>query len=475
VSQSNHMVFDQSKMEVNSVDESKAFEWKRVTFSLIYTCIMVNLSSFWFGYQLGVINSPKTAIIHCSTLPWRYFQPCIPMTEFQWTVAVSIFPIGGLIGGLIFGYIADMLGRKQSIHFTNFLLVIGSALTCLFSNYYLFVVGRFLCGVSAAGITIVAPMYLQEISPTYLRGFIGNTFEFSNCFAILVAQVMGIWMSNQPGWRYLLGIQIVFSIGHSALHFGSVESPRWLYCVGRHEDAKVALDRLRGEDSSIELDSFRSSDENSQGETKFVWRRSLIRPLIAGVALHVIQAFSGVNIIFFYSTALFEASGIKNAEVSTAVLGGAAVFVTFIVGFVIEKFGRRPLLISGEILQFLSFIVLALTRIFNYLSPAILNVISVVALVVFVIGFSFSLGPIPWLMIAELYPSDARATMASIIVTINWGSQFIVTVTFPTMLEYLKNYTFLVYAFLMFIFIIFSILVIPETKGKSIEEITGGI
>lgn len=443
--------------------------FRQVTFQLIWTVTMVNLSSFFFGYQLGVLNSPKDAIIKCSILPGRFFQDCIPMSDFQWDVVNGIFTIGGLFGALGSGKFADYIGRRYSVHVTNTFLIIGSCFCCIFSNFYVFILGRFLCGVASGAITCVAPMYLAEISPTHLRGFIGNLFEFSNAFAIGVSQVLGIPLSNAIGWRILIGLQVIMSILHSILHLFSLESPRWLYQVNNTDEGEITLQKLRGGEKPVEeIESYKEK------QAEFVWRKTLIKPLLIGIGLHLSQQFSGINLIIFYSTSIFNSIGMQNPAISTAIIGVACTVTTFIVGFIIEKLGRRPLLIFGEIIQMISLVTLALSFIFNYSSPFYMGLGSVVSMIIYIVAFSFSLGPVTWVMSGELFPNDARATLLSIVVVINWFSQFLVLVTFSTLQSLLKNYTFLLYAGFVGIAIIFAIFCVPETKNKSIEEITGG-
>lgn len=463
-------------------------------FLLSVSAIFV-LSSFQFGYAIGVINTPQRAIqcqpagspVPDSPTGHHFFKECIPMTTTEWSIAVSIFAIGGLFGGLTGGTLADLLGRRPLVWLNNLTFLVAIGLMSLFSDFYVFSTGRFLIGLGSGITTVVVPMYLSEISPTALRGTIGVLPQLMTTIGIFVSQILSIFLSTRPvGWRVLLGWASVLPLVQAIMLPLCPESPSWLASRGKTIAASRALSMLRQSDdieqeeqllmqqsSGSSGSSGSGNKKRGGGGIKSLFQRELIRPLIIALVLQLAQQLCGVNAVFFYSTSIFQSAGVQNADAATAIVGVINVASTIVAFFLMDIAGRRLLLIVGQAGQFISFLVLTLSFVLQGYSPVVFGYISVVSVVGFVITFAIALGPIPWLILGELFPSSCRAYAMSIAVTVNWLSNFIVAVTFLPLTNALKQYTFFPFTGIILMTLVFTVLVVPETRGKTVEQITG--
>jgi len=209
-------------------------------------------------------------------------------------------------------------------------------------------------------------------------------------------------------------------------------------------------------------------------KVKALFRRELWRPLLVGIGLQMAQQLSGVNVVFAYSTSIFTSAGLGNyAALCTTMVGLVNVIFTIIVVPLMDRLGRRTLLLIGETGCFVFFGTLALCFILQHYAVTVFGIISVICVIGFVISFAIALGPIPWLIISEIFPSDVRPLAVSIAVTVNWTCNFVILLTFESMSNALKQYTFLPYTAIILLSIVFTVFLVMETKGKDIQEIIG--
>jgi sugar porter (SP) family MFS transporter len=467
---------------------------------LIFVCSVFVIASFQFGYATGVINSPanfvmcgnttapenQTEVLHPVPIePTEpgFFKECIAISDGGWGFVVAMFTVGGLIGGLSGGVIADIIGRRNLTWVNNLFFLIGYLLMSIFSNVYVLCVGRFFIGLGAGIASSVVPMYLSEISPIKLRGAIGVLPQLGIVIGILVSQLLSIPLSARPWqWRLLFGIFGVLPILQMALLPLCPESPKWFLSKRANAvAAENALRRLRRGDVSEEMEQEKKAQLGGRSDKvtflqkcKALFRRELWRPLIVGVGLQMCQQLSGVNVVFAFSTNIFETAGLaKYAALCTVLVGLVNVIATIVVIPLMDRLGRRTLLIIGEIGCAIFFGVLALSFILQHYQPQVFGIISVICVVGFVISFAIALGPIPWLIISEIFPSDVRPLAVSIATTVNWTCNFVILLTFNYMKAGLKQYTFLPYTGVIVISIVFTVTLVMETKGKTVEQIVG--
>lgn len=456
----------------------------KTTFILIFSCLVISLGSFQFGYNLGVINSPEAAIrgnypnADCSKN--SFFQECVKMDELQYSIFVSILVLGALGGGIISGPIADLIGRRTTLFLCNIFFIVGSSLLTIFSNFYVFVVARFITGLGVGFTSVIVPLYIAEISPDEYRGSLGTIHQFMIVGAILVTSILGIPLSNYPGWRILFSIPIAVSIVQMCLLPFCPMSPKWLINKGWLQSAEYSLKRLRGVDNVVgELDASKPSEDaqpKSGGIFK-VFRRQLIKPILIGVLLHVTQQFSGINAVIFYSTNIFKDAGIKQSAIATVIVGVINILATALSIYLVERLGRKKLLLASEIISAISFCILATSYILKYykIGQQFMSYISVISVLTYVAGFAIGLGPVPWVMLSELYPDDVRGICQGAITSVNWICTFIIAVSFPSLAKLLSQFTFLPFAIFLVVSIVLTYFFVPETKGKTMQELTGNL
>lgn len=450
------------------------------TFTLAFACTVIAISSFQNGYSTGVINTPYKVITKCEPTP-GFFQPCVPMDELLWGVAVSIFTIGGLIGSASGGYIMEIFGRRAFLWFANFFLIAGSLLQALFSHWGFFVAGRFIVGMGSGAASTGVPTFVCEIAPDHLRGALGTLHELAITIGIFISQFLAIAMNNSPGWRFLLGIPIIPSLFQILMLPLCPESPRWQLSKGKDKDAKKSMSRLTSaENVEEEIQLLKKGIEAEQQNTKStsifaVFRKSLWKTHLIGIGLQIIQHFGGLNVVIYYSTNIFTEAKVPRPDIWTAAISIISVVITFVSFFLLDRVGRRPLLLISEIIMIVFFGALTASFIFKTPSNEIyMHILSIASTAFYLVGFSIGLGSIPSLMLPEIYPNDVRSIAAGLCSAVNWLAQFVVSLTFPIIQKHLGEYMLLPYIASILISILFTIALVPETKGKSIEEITSG-
>uniref|UniRef100_K1QX46 Solute carrier family 2, facilitated glucose transporter member 1 n=1 Tax=Magallana gigas TaxID=29159 RepID=K1QX46_MAGGI len=461
----------------------------------------VSGSSFMLGYNTGVVNTPATIIKDFYNASYHRRQgntsgsqgnnssEYLSTTSISilWATTVSIFALGGMIGGLSAGYWCNRYGRKGALLRNNLLHVVSAAL--MFSSrfaysYEMMIAGRLLVGVCAGINSGAAPLYLSEIAPTSLRGFAGVFNQLAITSGVLVSQILGLdfVLGTKELWPYDLGATVIPIAIMLCLLPCCPESPRFLMLVTMDEDeAEKALIWLRDtDDVGEELEEMRSEAEKQKRMQKFafmdLFRDKLLRePLTISVVLQLTQQFSGINAVIYYSTEIFRSAGLSahNAEYATIATGGVNVVMTLVSAFIMDKAGRRFLLLIGVGGLFIFSAVLAVSLILiKNFSIAWLSYLAIVAVIGYIIAFASGPGSIPWFMVAEIFSQGPRSAAVSVSTMVNWFSNFTVGLVFPLLNELLiHQYSFLPFVVLLFVFLIFIYRRVPETKGKTIEQI----
>nr|XP_022335856.1 uncharacterized protein LOC111132344 [Crassostrea virginica] len=454
-------------------------------------------SSFMLGYNTGVVNTPANKIKDFDNTSYhrRYGgtgnSSSGYLTEtggsILWATTVSIFALGGMIGGLSAGYWCNKYGRKGALLRNNLLHFVAAGL--MFSSrfahsYEMIIAGRLLVGICAGINSGAAPLYLAEIAPTSLRGFAGVFNQLAITTGVLVSQILGLdfVLGTECLWNYALGATVISIAVMLLLLPWCPESPRFLMLVTKDEDeAEKALIWLRDtDDVGEELEEMRSEAESQRRMPKFKFvnlfhDKSLREPLIISVVLQLTQQFSGINAVIYYSTEIFKSANLsaQNAEYATIATGGVNVLMTFISAFIMDKAGRRSLLLIGVGGLFIFSAVLAVSLILiKVCSITWMSYIAIVSVICYIISFALGPGSIPWFMVAEIFSQGPRSAAVSVSTMVNWFSNFTVGLVFPILELLIKQYSFLPFVVLLFIFLIFIYRRVPETKGKTIEQIS---
>jgi len=400
-----------------------------------------------------------------------------------WTLTTSIFVVGGMIGALTSKYVAQFFGRKKGILFHYVFVIIGGVLCViapLINSPECVMLARFLFGVQGGMACGLIPTYLAEISPNALRGATGVLHQLCLTVGIAVSQVLGFRqvLGTAAKWSYLLALPIVPAlVGALLLLVVFPESPSSLLNKYKDRDAaESALKKLRNSKNvTFELDEMdkgsKSSSEASVSIVELLTSGEYRWPLITGLVLQLAQQLCGINAVFFYSSIIFD-SVLSQENIQYAVLltGVINVVATVVVVPLIDRLGRRPLLIYPMIFIVVDFIALTIFLVFSK-SYSFFPILSIVCIILFIISFAVGLGPIPFLYVAECFRDDARSTALAICMFTNWLANLVLTLAFPYMQKLLQAYTFLVFTVIVAVSVAFIIKKIPETKGRSVDEI----
>lgn len=455
-------------------------------------------SSFQFGYHIGNVNAPQKLIVTWySESHFRLWNESLSedRAQFMWSISVGIFAIGGMIGGLASGWFADKLGRKKALLYNNAIAIAGAAFLTFAKSpadvYYLIIIGRFIMGLNSGLNTGFAPLYLTEVSPVNLRGSIGSIHQLQVTVAILVSQILGLpyIFGTEKLWPLIFAFTIVPVIVQLAVLPFCPESPKFtLINRGNVNQAERDLKKLRGsENVAAELESFNEEAAKARSQPKVSFG-DMIKdqyrwPLFIAVMLMFSQQLTGINAAMFFSTKIFTDAGLTGSApvYATIAMGALNVVQTMISVYLVDhpKFGRRILHLGGLIGMFCSTVLLTVALTFSKTEPGeakstlseISSFASIIFVILFVISFATGPGSIPWFFVSEVFPSYARGNANSIAVVFNWASVVIISVSFLPLTNMIGHNTFLVFAAIQAFFIVFLWKAMPETKGKSIEQI----
>jgi sugar porter (SP) family MFS transporter len=358
------------------------------------------------------------------------------------------------------------------------LFVLASLASAAATGVDTLVVGRFLVGCGIGLTSVAAPMYIAEVAPAGVRGRLVSGFQLAVTVGILLAYLIDEALASSGGWRWMLGLAAVpgtlLAVGMLPLP----ESPRWLLQRGREAEARTVLTRLDdGAHVDADLAAIRA-DLAREGQGS--WSDLLdptVRPALGvGIGLAVFQQVTGINAVIYYAPQIFQSAGFTSDTVALAAtigVGVVNVLATFIAMGLVDRSGRKPLLVAGVTGMIAALAILGLAfRESSAGGGGSLGVITVLCLTVYIVVFAFSLGPIVWLMISEIFPYRIRAQAIAVSTAANWGANFLVSLTFPIMRTRLGSApTFFVYAVMGMATLAFVLRKVPETKGRTLEEI----
>ncbi len=422
-----------------------------------------------FGYDTGVISG---AIL--------YIRKDFPIEAATEGLIVSAVTVGALAAAMIAGVLADRGGRRLTNIAAGVIFATASLLCVLANSVPTLIAGRFLVGCGIGLTSVGAPMYIAEVSPARVRGTFVSLFQLAVTVGILLSYVVCAMLAPAAAWRWMLGLAAVPGLALAIGMMAMPESPRWLVKQRRREDARAVLVKINPHSNPDETLAHIEHDLALEGQGTWgdLLQRSLRPALLVGIGLAVFQQVTGINAVIYYAPQIFRAAGFASdltALAATAGIGVINVLATFIAIWLVDREGRKPLLVAGVAGMVATLVVLGLA--FEGGSAGTgtgsLGYITVACLAGYIIFFAFSLGPIVWLMISEIYPLRNRAQAMAVSTASNWGANFLVSTTFPVMALRLGSAaTFFTYAGLGVLTLLFVIAKVPETKGKTLEEIS---
>ncbi len=445
---------------------------------LLLVGAVIMLSGLLFGYDQGVIAGALDGIQHS-------FGASTTMIQ----IITSWVTLGALAGALVAGAMSDKLGRRVTILLAAVLFTIGAVLEAISPNTTILVIGRLIVGFGVGVASVAAPLYAAEQAPTRLRGRFVSIYQLAITIGIFIAYIVDQALINNDMWRVMLGVSAVPAVLLFFVMVPMPDSPRWFVKVGRRQDAIAALEKVRPEvDATAEVDEIEWAAKEDEANTATwgeVFAKKLRKPLMIGIGLAVFQQITGINAIIYYANKIFAQAGFATpadqAAATTWAIGGVNVLATFIAVAYVDRFGRRPLLLAGLVGMASALVTVGIS--FHFMDnadtsgagaggPTTAGIITLVALVVFIASFAFSLGPVVWTVINEIFPNRVRGRAVAVATAVNWGSAWLVSQFFLTLIDSIGNSaTFYLFGGFAVIAYVWIWKTVPETKGRSLEEI----
>ena len=424
------------------------------------------LGGLLFGYDTGVISG---ALL--------FLREAFHLSATMMGVVTSIALAGAAGGAAVAGVLADRFGRRPILLGTATVFVAGAVVSALAGSLAQLLAGRLLVGIGIGGASMLTPLYLAEIAPARERGALVSFNQLAITLGILVSYLVGYGFAASGAWRWMLGLGgvpgVILTIGMLLLP----ETPRWLAGHGHADKARAALRRLRGRGADIEaevgqLRADLRSDVQALPQSRLGHAAARL-PLIVGIGLAVFQQATGINTVIYFAPVIFQASGLSSASaaiLATAGIGVVNVVMTLVAIWLVDRVGRRVLLLTGLAGMGVSLCTLALGFLLGT-GPA-LGWLTAASLAAYVGFFAIGLGPVFWLLISEIFPLAIRGRGMSAATIANWLANLVVALTFLDLVDLLgRPGVFFVYAALTFGAFQFARRLVPETKGLSLEAV----
>lgn len=423
------------------------------------------LGGLLFGYDTGVISGAVLFITKDFALETR-------LQAFT----ISIVLIGCMAGAAVAGTTADRIGRRWTLLLAGIIFLIGGLVSAFARTETILLAGRLIVGIGIGFSSVIAPLYISEVAPAPNRGALVSLYQFAITVGILAAYIIDYLFSAGGQWRWMLGLAVVPSLVLIVGMLGMPESPRYLLKLGIADKARAELQRIYGDEAAAALEEqsiLESLRIKGEGIKAFA-KPALRLTLFVGVSLAVLQQITGINTVIYYGPQIFQMAGIASASASIlaqTLVGTVNCLMTLVAIFFVDRVGRKPLLYVGLTGMFLALATMAYAFARPHLSGS-LGTIALVSMMVYVGCFAFSLGPIVWILISEIFPLPVRGVGMSISTLANWVGNFLVSQFFLTMIERLgRPGTFLIYALLCVVTAIFVRAMVPETKQELLERI----
>eukprot|EP00055_Hartaetosiga_balthica_P016704 m.106628 g.106628 ORF g.106628 m.106628 type:complete len:565 (-) comp9158_c1_seq5:1908-3602(-) len=471
INHSNSRGLNDGNFNHNEDDEINFYGRKPSTLYPFLYSLVVGIGALMFGFGVGY-TGPIKNVLQSKT-------EGIGISSSQQDIFGSVANIGAMGGAIVAGALVDVLGRTRTIFTAGLLFLAGFLLIAFCSHvsqaFTILMVGRVFCGVAVGMVSLCVPVYIAEIAPAALRGGLGSINQLAITTGVFLVYMIG----TEVDWKQLAWISAIFAGGLCVTVLFVPQSPRWLCKKGRSEQAQSSLKRLRGEgyNTNMEIKQILDGLENeggNQGSIADLFRGGAKKALIVGVLLMLFQQFSGINVFVFYSASIFEDAGVSDANLSAILFSIVQMIVTGISCILVDKAGRRALLMTAGIGMCASLILLGYYFWLKDNGYYMSGKIALVSSFVYISAFSLGFGAIPWVIMSEIFPGHLRGIASSFATCVNWTSAFIVTEVFSSMKSAMgESGVFWFYAAVCFLGVVYVLIFVPETKGRTLEQIEG--
>jgi sugar porter (SP) family MFS transporter len=386
---------------------------------------------------------------------------------------VSSLLVGAIIGAFGSGILSDIFGRKKVLIFVALFFAVSCSFTALASSSFIFISARLFGGLAVGAASVLSPMYVAEVAPPKNRGMLVSVYQLAIVLGILCSYTINYGLHNiDNNWRWMFATGIIPSVLFFVGLFFIPESPRWLYKAGRQIDSLKVLKRIGGESlAKVEIQQIAESLQGNSGAVSAgeLFKPSVRKVMIIGFFLAVFVQISGINTVIDYAPKILLAAGVEinNALLQTSLVGFINFIFTFVAILFIDKLGRRSLYLIGSMGMVITLIMLAISF---YLKME--GIFTLICILMFIAFFASCIGPVFWTLLSEIFPNKIRGKALAFASFTQWIFNFLVVLLFPHFLASLGGArTFLFLAVMSFLQWLFTYLYVPETKGKSLEEI----
>jgi SP family arabinose:H+ symporter-like MFS transporter len=435
---------------------------KKTTFYVIAITVVAAIGGLIFGFD--------TAIVAGAT---RYMKEQFSLNSLQEGWAVSVVLIGCMFGAGLAGPVSDRIGRRRFMLISAVLFFVSAIGCAIPRTITQFVIFRFVGGLGIGSAAVLSPLYIAEISPARIRGALVSVNQMAIVTGILLAYFIN-WVfagSGPSNWRYMYATGAIPSVLFFLLLLRVPESPRWLVKRGREDEAGRVLTRVdSAEAAAREIRDIKETMALEKGSFGELFRPGFRRPLFVAIVLAVFQQITGINAILYYAPRIFESAGFARMSAigQSTIIGFTNMLFTVVAIVLADRVGRRPLLLIASGGMGFSLVLLGAAFKYQFLPPSALLFV----ILLYIAFFASAMGPLVWVVMAEIFPIRMRGAAMGLATLILWFADFVVTLTFPVISDKLNaSAAFWIYAVMCAFDLVFMIFYLPETKGKTLEDI----
>lgn len=436
--------------------------WEK--YFIIIIASIAAIGGLLFGYDTGIIAG---ALI--------FIQKSFILTTWMKELIVSSVVLGALLGAIGSGHWANRFGRRRMLIIAAIHFIVGTLISTWAPNPSTIIIGRLIIGVAIGISSYTTPLFISEMAPANIRGALVLLNGIAITGGEVLAYITDYYFISSASWRSMFASGLLPAI---LLLIGMLlvpATPRWTALIGQRKKSLSILKKIRGQSNvDIEFNDIINNLNNEQSKWSDIFSPRLRRVLIIGLALGILQQLSGINTVMYYGPTLFKAAGFESTTagvLATLGMGIINMIMTIITLLIVDRVGRRPLLLIGTLLATCSLVILGLL-LKTHLPTVTMHTLIITFMLLYIAGYCISTGSLFWLIIAEIYPLDVRGLAMSFATSAQWLTNFIVAATFLSILiRFGPSLTFWLYGLMCFIAFAFCLSMVPETNGLSLEQI----